>query len=1139
MISVTISNRTDRLVEALGADLAAHTPPPPQRAFHEATILVPSRVFAGHVTTELARHTGIVANLKFEFLEELVEELTRTALPGRRLLRRYDMVALILGALAEPTVPAAVTAYLERGTTAEDVRQRKTFELALHLSGLFADYLVSRQAWVERWLAGKSLFDKGAPRAPAALETEAWQRALFTSIFGSGGRRDRIARTSNVRWLSLHEAVSELAGAQVSVPGHLYLFGFEHLSPVHQALVETLGRRTQLHLYASVPFHCAPGTGEGLTAQLAALWGQPGHTAVESVTRLGGQRVSVREGPSRLPPVRILACAGIRREVEVIAGEIWELFEKHGRDEAGRAVRFREIAVVLADEGARDAYVTSIQAVFADVHRLPYKMLDAPSPTARRVFEGMRLLLDLPLAKLERRTLLPLLTHPLVRYKFPDADTEAWRRWSRNTAMFFGADHADNRGLFVTKDLYNADQAVKRLVLGAFLTGERSGDDRTFALGGMDYLPEEVSQDAISDAATFTTLLRSLVADARFAAVEQRSITEWTRLLSRQLALYFEGESEDEKKALGLCTRTITDLAQHDLDGRAVPYRVVHGLLARELEELASGRGPVLAPGVTVGTLASLRGLPFTTVFVCGLGEGRFPARNPDDPLDLRLHAPHRAVDIFRREQDRHRLLEVISATSGSVVLSYVARDPLTGTDLAPSSVVQELHRVLHPGHALEVHAGRSDCPLVTVHPLRRFDHRYHDPGGRDRLPSHDPHGQQEALALRLGQAFRDHPGNSSATLEGLRRLEPGVLGWLGLGPLPVRARKPGRDVIAITLSALRSFLECPLQGWAKRVLKVREEDDTDEQPASWDEPLITPRMECVMLLRETFVAALAAWDPAAVEPDFARAYFPRVERAELRGISPTGVFLEGEHQRNLETLRGWFCNVRALGLVDRRGLDARRFGKAEEHEQVGETGDPVCLDIDPPEGRDHLTPVTVELGGRTQLLTPDEGTSVVLVARGKAKPGDHLRSFLDAVFLAVASEAATRDHRGFIVPQSQAAPGEIEARAYSALTGVEARAYLTTLLQDLLFGNNAILFPHEAVFDFWQSKSGATLTSCIEKYRNDALRNPDFGGFSSTRGPLPNAVDCPLPDGEAEALRLLNRRFGLYVRLIGQGGER
>src|SRR5262249_26625882 len=144
-----------------------------------------------------------------------------------------------------------------------------------------------------------------------------------------------------------------------------------------------------------------------------------------------------------------------------------------------------------------------------------------------------------------------------------------------------------------------------------------------------------------------------------------------------------------------------------------------------QLESLNVSRGHYLASGVVVAAVLEMRALPFEVIFVCGLGEGRFPAAEKADPLDL-MNTRRLPGDVSPSERDRYLFLQTLPGARKRLYLSYVARDAQTGDALEPSPLIHELLR--------HMHGDRAGDPLeywVTAQPLRRYDDEFYTFGSR------------------------------------------------------------------------------------------------------------------------------------------------------------------------------------------------------------------------------------------------------------------------------------------------------------------------------------------------------------------------------------------------------------------------
>ena len=78
----------------------------------------------------------------------------------------------------------------------------------------------------------------------------------------------------------------------------------------------------------------------------------------------------------------------MRREVEIVANEIWDLV-RHDRGAGAERLRFTDIAVIIANAREYDTYATHITSVFQDIHGIPAAVADL-SPDSSRIIEAVR-----------------------------------------------------------------------------------------------------------------------------------------------------------------------------------------------------------------------------------------------------------------------------------------------------------------------------------------------------------------------------------------------------------------------------------------------------------------------------------------------------------------------------------------------------------------------------------------------------------------------------------------------------------------------------------------------------------------------------------------------------------------------------
>jgi len=817
--------------------------------------------------------------------------------------------------------------------------------------------------------------------------------------------------------------------------------------------------------------------------------------------------------------VQLLACPGIRREAESVASEIWSLVRQ--ADAAGQALRFSDIAVLVAGRSP-ETYFTHVSSAFDERgFEIPYTLEAGTLAEQSRIAEVTRLLLELPFGRFSRAEVLRVATHPSVAGRF-EADSAEWVRWCDELGIFHGADRADHEGSYLEQDLHNWDQGLRRLALGSVMTGARSNDARAFLLGGERYLPEEHSESTEGSATAFGRLVRSLINDARFARHQKLTLPDWAELFARMVETYVVPR-EWERGELEKCLSTLRALADLSLDGQRVSCRVAGELAKVALGDLKSATGRKEDEGVTVSTLQPMRALPFKVVFVMGLSEGRFPAADRKSELDLR-GAQLRAGDVSAREQDQYMFLETLLCARERLYLSYVARHELTGEPLQPSPVVVELLRMLDRGY-LPGAAKKLSVPV----PLRRFD--------RAQLESVVRPAPPEAAAETQVLALRRSMGTARLDRKALReRLPPEVAAkaeeFLRFAPPPrVEREYAPESVLRVRLTDLRRFLECPLQGSARFLLRL--EEDIEDQALIEDEPFEGGRFAHISGQRQVFLEWLRHNGARSFEDLIEEWAGPRIASGEL----PAGILWQVEKPALLVGPRVWEKLLREVD-VELPQLVMHGFGAAHEHERVDERHDPIPLVV-AAGGQE----IAVEIVGTTGPVFSDRAGELGLYQRASnvrwletaRQQHDSLGAFLDHVALSAAGER--RDGFEALNLYDYGERDERAARLFAPIPQEQARAYLASLVTDLL-QLRELLFPAEAVFNWLNDQELAPQRNADPKTFAAAVEEVQARGlFASQYGPVRNAADYPAPDDTA-ARALVDRRFRLYLDTVSVAPE-
>lgn len=1126
MLRLVVSDRTVHLAGALAEQLRRARDRPDHRALAPVPVLVTHRALAAPLKLALAERLGVAANLVIEAPRAYLERHWLRP-PEQTLWRARHVELRLIDLLRDPSrledaALAPVRRYLEASPTPGVARDLRTCQLASRLARLFEDYAEHRPDMLAGW--SRDLAQPGGP-------VEGWERALWRRL-EPGLVQD------NLR--SLAQLVTESKAAPGSVEPQVHVWGLSESSPALRIALAELARHTDVTVYALSAAQPQPDSDlEGVQAHPGAVmagWGAPGHRALQhlqdltvcgleacfstptrpaksglqslkqAVLQLGPDEAGPRPTGPDDPSLRFSACVSVRREVEAIAEAIWRLMAEDEARPSASPLRFDDIAVVLVGRD-QEAYRAHIGAVFQQGCGIPQFVWQAPLAGQSRVVEAIELLLALPHSDFTRQDLLRLLTHPVVLSRYPQVDADEWLTWCHALCIVHGGDHRDHVDTYITRDLYNWDQGLRRLVLGAFMAPAPGEGARRFDLGGQSYLPHPLPQDRQTQLTELLVLVRAILADARHCERASMTLTDWADYLRTLIQTYVWPITAQDEGDLERIMTALEGLSTLHPRGAPTSFCIVAQLLRTRITALTRSPAPGVAQGVAVGPLSLLHSLPFRVVFMPGMAEGRFPASVQLSQLDLRTESPEPS-DISSRQRDQQRFLHRLMNTQDVLHISWVARNAQTGDRIEPSSAVLHLQAVLQA----ELHAGDA---AAVGRPERQPLWRYQDPLG----PATSAASRAERQIVELRRALKDRL--DGAPLPDLYTLRAAMdaSAWQALAqrlgvitpPPPV----PGAGIVQLPRQALLRFLEDPLEAWAEHVLRLQGDTLSHDPYARQDEVFRTPSHDEARLLAHVF---MLGHDQAEVQMQ--AQYRTQAQLLELAGAMPTGVFQDSEARRHLDMLQVWRTQLRRAMGGRVRPLTRRVFGTSD-HLGPHETPGP-DLTLTLADGR------LVRLYGATEPLCDQTPASFVALTHGP-RPGPErtqpeLRAFLDHALLVLAGAKFDRGYLGWI-GYARGDDQDLVRVRFEAFDAPQARAWLTGLVEDLLNQAHAYCLPFATALAVHEAKDKGRLA--IEQ------------ALAKTRParPGPRALSEVSPPSADEAMHMLQRRLEPYwARRIEDG---
>jgi exodeoxyribonuclease V gamma subunit len=1086
--------------------------------------------------------------------------------------------------------------YIEAGTGTDADVERRTMLLAAQLARLFREYSISRRRMLGKWRDARPseidsmseteqwqrhLWDSAFDSCGRVRERWLSERATRLMMLPDAFERSDSRQLKTALPETLHVFGPSHAGnayaeifARLGTLADIRIYAlnpcrefWDDVDTSRRGALAGWARRGdrvgEKIAEAEDPF----ALNESSDALALRLWGRPGREYVrllnelsqcdfaplfsdraagESPTLLEALQQSILD---RVPPpavevsaskpeearIRFLACPGIRREAEIVANEIWSIVRDNetlaARSGAAR-IRFHEIAVLIPD-AAVDDYAAQIESVFLKQHRIPVELVSRSTAGASRVAEAVELLLELPSGRFSRTEMIRLLTHPALNGE-RGIEAAAWPRWSEALGIFFGADDDELKDTYIPRGLYDWDQAIKRLALGAMMTNQRGQGPGLYESRATapSYLPFEVAQDEIETAARFMHAARSLISDALSMRDARLTPQQWSRMLIEFLNAYLRPATAIDEQVRDRFLAALESIGDSRLNIAPMSYESAREMIAARISDLDSRRGQYSERGVAVGSLSGLRSIPFKVIFVLGLNEALFPEREHRDPLDLRT-LKRVAGDVTPAERDRYLFLETILAARERIFFSYIARDAKTGDRLEPSSVIRELQTMLR-GFIDE----DALAKLTVQHPASRYDLKYF-PGltadanenAGHQFASFDSDARQGARMRALRQRIDATSARRAAPEDGslLNRLGQKVRARLQQELQFARfetAQSPARqepvEEIALPIAAIRKYLECPLQGAARYSLGMLEDEDAPE-PAE-DEPVEQSRLDRTMMLREVFWRAGDKLD--LLDEEYAR----EVRVAQACGRAPAGRFARAAAAADVAALHRWIAQVAEAGVTDFSGLQDIRIGRADEFAEAGQILPPIELDASV--RRDDGTIVTrrVSLYGTIRGVSAHEGAAINCVLHKNLKPKDFLPPFLNAIVMAAAGMRLPKKFRALVIGTQSA--NRLEwIREFTPMDRGSARGFLTRVAGDLLSAGNDYFLPIEAVAEVVKEQDKPEDRRDLIEAVERVLLN-DYSKSSSEYGPVRNATSFDPPDEETIE-QIVARRFAPIIGIF------
>ena len=739
------SNRLEILAEGLSEVLGTPLASP----LDEEIIVIQSKGMERWVSTELARHHGICANVKFPFPNAFVYEIFGKViqdLPERSPFDPKIMTWKIMGLL--PSCVSMPGFDSLGGYLGDAVGHLKLFQVSERIADTFDQYLLFRPEMILGWERNKE---------------DHWQAVLWRELVKED-EKGHHARLGKAFLEAVEKSSTEIKG----LPERVSVFGISALPRFHMQILAAISRFTQVNLFLMNP--CGEywgdivsdwemkrtldrGRTQDVTAEelhlekgnsLLASMGALGRDFFDLVNEFNCEEISSFQEPGEDnlllciqsdilnlrdrdqgsdakklvaqddTSIQIHSCHSPMREIEVLHDRLLEMFEKDP------SLLPRDVLVMTPDIETYSPYVQAVFDVRAnDSGRFPFSIADRSVRKESQIIDTFLSILDLCGSRFGAPQVLAILESRAVQRKFglSEADFELIRRWVNDTRIRWGIDEKSRSELGLPPFPENTWKAgLERLLLGYAMPGH---DENMFG-GVLPY--DHVEGSEASVLGKFLEFADRLFADVT-SLDQPRTLNEWSKTLTELLEGLFLAD-EDTESETRLIRRTLKDLGDtKEISGfdEEIDIRVIKSHLGSYLEKEGFGFG-FIAGGVTFCAMLPMRSIPFKVICLVGMNGDAYPRQSKPLGFDLMAKNP-KPGDRSRRHDDRYLFLEAILSAREKLYISYVGQSIQDNTLIPPSVLVSELMDYTEQGFKIE--GEKILDHIITKHRLQAFSPEY------------------------------------------------------------------------------------------------------------------------------------------------------------------------------------------------------------------------------------------------------------------------------------------------------------------------------------------------------------------------------------------------------------------------------
>ncbi|TGM89243.1 exodeoxyribonuclease V subunit gamma [Leptospira levettii] len=327
------------------------------------------------------------------------------------------------------------------------------------------------------------------------------------------------------------------------------------------------------------------------------------------------------------------------------------------------------------------------------LHRLNYSLSDLVAKDSSLLYKVFAILFPSFLnQRIEKDDFIQLLENPLITGKNKTESSDQTNSVSQ-LLNSLGSLYDENK----EENPYTISFGVKRAVLSVI-----SDEKTTWDQMGMitDPLAEEDSvlhlnlvwEEIKSLQTFFTSEFLQLPAWERYKSFESK----WNQFFQ------FSEETENERIYLATWLETIAKWCDTEWNNVNDFLQFLTLQTDEIFSNIATQKGNYLTEGITISLLQPMRPIPFSHIYIVGLGEGKFPGSKDLSRFNLRKNDT-KPWDLNRIEIQESLLWETILSSEDSITFSYVGKNTLEDKEFEPCSSLFEIMNSLGIDRATEI----------------------------------------------------------------------------------------------------------------------------------------------------------------------------------------------------------------------------------------------------------------------------------------------------------------------------------------------------------------------------------------------------------------------------------------------------